>query len=235
MRTYCGRRSVTTRITPKCGTERARNPVPSRSLFPRFSSEESRSPSLLPSRDAVNTIAAQTNRIPRVVPTVRVALVAASAPDGRPLGVVGGPDSDERRHEAAAGDVCSSCAATPAGVTTPAVPARARSSSSPVSHRAWRTRFVTEGDRRRGLRRSGCRRPRVRRGGPQGRPRSRRRLRRDQRRQRQAGATVAKFAGEVSSPSTLIVRRPGRIVMQFSGPVESAIVRQAAHNAGARR
>ena len=48
-------------------------------------------------------------------------------------------------------------------------------------------------------------------------------------------STVATFAGEVSSPSTLIVRRPGKIVMQVAGPVESAVVAQAAHNAGARR
>ena len=32
-----------------------------------------------------------------------------------------------------------------------------------------------------------------------------------------------------------LVRRPGKIVAQFSGPVESTVVAQAAHNAGARR
>lgn len=48
-------------------------------------------------------------------------------------------------------------------------------------------------------------------------------------------AAIVSFAGPVSSPSTLIVRRPGRIVTQISGPIESAVVMQAAHNAGARR
>ena len=48
-------------------------------------------------------------------------------------------------------------------------------------------------------------------------------------------ASVTSFAGTVSAPTMLVVRRPGRIVAQFSGPVESAVVAQAAHNAGARR
>jgi hypothetical protein len=48
-------------------------------------------------------------------------------------------------------------------------------------------------------------------------------------------ASVASFAGDASAPTMLVVRRPGRIVAQFSGPVESAVVAQAAHNAGARR
>ena len=46
---------------------------------------------------------------------------------------------------------------------------------------------------------------------------------------------VATFAGEVSSPTLLVVRRPGKIVNRFPGTVDSAIVTQAAHNAGARR
>jgi hypothetical protein len=46
---------------------------------------------------------------------------------------------------------------------------------------------------------------------------------------------VTSFAGSVSAPTMLVVRRPGKIVAQFSGPVESAVVAQAAHNAGARR
>jgi hypothetical protein len=33
----------------------------------------------------------------------------------------------------------------------------------------------------------------------------------------------------------LVVRRPGKIVTQISGPAESQVVAQAAHNAGARR
>jgi hypothetical protein len=48
-------------------------------------------------------------------------------------------------------------------------------------------------------------------------------------------AAIASFAGPVSSPSMLVIRRPGKIVTQISGPVESAVVTQAAHNAGARR
>jgi hypothetical protein len=51
---------------------------------------------------------------------------------------------------------------------------------------------------------------------------------------KQAGK-ISSFAGSVSAPTMLIVRRPGRIVAQFSGPVESAVIAQAAHNAGARR
>jgi hypothetical protein len=48
-------------------------------------------------------------------------------------------------------------------------------------------------------------------------------------------ANVTSFAGTVSAPTMLVVRRPGKIVAQFSGPVESAVIAQAAHNAGARR
>jgi len=47
--------------------------------------------------------------------------------------------------------------------------------------------------------------------------------------------SVSSFAGNASAPTMLVVRRPGKIVAQFSGPVESAVVAQAAHNAGARR
>jgi hypothetical protein len=46
---------------------------------------------------------------------------------------------------------------------------------------------------------------------------------------------VSTFAGEVSSPTLLVVRRPGKIVNRLAGTVDSAIVAQAAHNAGARR
>jgi hypothetical protein len=48
-------------------------------------------------------------------------------------------------------------------------------------------------------------------------------------------ASVKSFVGPVSPPSMLVVRRPGKIVTQMAGPVESAVVAQAAHNAGARR
>ena len=46
---------------------------------------------------------------------------------------------------------------------------------------------------------------------------------------------VAKFGGPVDSPSVLVVRRPGRIVTQFTGTVDGKVVAQAAHNAGAGR
>jgi len=48
-------------------------------------------------------------------------------------------------------------------------------------------------------------------------------------------ATVSSFVGAVSSPSMLVVSRPGRIVTQIAGPVESTVVAQAAYDAGARR
>jgi hypothetical protein len=41
------------------------------------------------------------------------------------------------------------------------------------------------------------------------------------------------FAGDASSPTVLIVRRPGRIVNRFDGYADSVLVAQAAQNAGA--
>ena len=46
---------------------------------------------------------------------------------------------------------------------------------------------------------------------------------------------VAAFGGPVDSPAVLVVRRPGRIVTQFTGTVDGQVVAQAAHNAGAGR
>ncbi len=46
---------------------------------------------------------------------------------------------------------------------------------------------------------------------------------------------MAKFGGPVDSPSVMVVRRPGKIVTQFTGAVDSKVVAQAAHNAGAGR
>jgi hypothetical protein len=43
------------------------------------------------------------------------------------------------------------------------------------------------------------------------------------------------FAGTVSAPALLVVRRPGTIVTRFVGYVDDRIVAQAAHNAGARK
>jgi hypothetical protein len=45
---------------------------------------------------------------------------------------------------------------------------------------------------------------------------------------------VQSFAGTVDTPAVLIVRRPGKIVTRFEGLVDTAVVEQAAHNAGAR-
>jgi hypothetical protein len=46
---------------------------------------------------------------------------------------------------------------------------------------------------------------------------------------------VAEFGGPIDSPAVLVVRRPGKIVTQFTGTVDGKIVAQAAHNAGAGR
>jgi hypothetical protein len=43
-----------------------------------------------------------------------------------------------------------------------------------------------------------------------------------------------KYVGTASSPTVLIVRRPGNIVNRFAGYTDSDVVAQAAHNAGAR-
>jgi len=186
----------------------------------------------------VNTIAAQTSRIPRVVLIVLVALVAAFA-----LlmvvrsGVLGGSDSGAASVTKPLPATSSAAAAAAhAGATTPAVPARPAvvllpGLPSSVAHalRYSKVTVVTvyvgqaAGDRasvaeaRKGARAAGAGFVAVNVGSDK------------------QAAGIAKFAGEISSPSTLVVRRPGKIVMQFSGPVENAIVQQAAHNAGARR
>ncbi len=46
---------------------------------------------------------------------------------------------------------------------------------------------------------------------------------------------ISSFAGQVSPPTLLVVKRPGRIVNRLTGVVDGAIVAQAAHDAGARR
>jgi hypothetical protein len=48
-------------------------------------------------------------------------------------------------------------------------------------------------------------------------------------------AALVPFVGSVSAPTMIVVRRPGKIVARFEGSIDSAIVAQAAHNAGARR
>ncbi len=47
--------------------------------------------------------------------------------------------------------------------------------------------------------------------------------------------SLTRFGGPTDSPAVLIVRRPGRIVSEFTGPVEGKVVAQAARNAGAGR
>jgi hypothetical protein len=42
------------------------------------------------------------------------------------------------------------------------------------------------------------------------------------------------FAGAMGTPSALVIRRPGTIVGRFDTLVDSAVIAQAAHNAGAR-
>ncbi|RDI73565.1 hypothetical protein Gocc_2706 [Gaiella occulta] len=46
---------------------------------------------------------------------------------------------------------------------------------------------------------------------------------------------LASFVGPVSPPTLLVVRRPGRVLTRIEGTVDSTIVAQAAHDAGARR
>ena len=48
-------------------------------------------------------------------------------------------------------------------------------------------------------------------------------------------AAFSSFTGAVTPPTLLVVRRPGKIVTQIPGLVESDVVAQAARNAGARR
>jgi hypothetical protein len=45
---------------------------------------------------------------------------------------------------------------------------------------------------------------------------------------------VEKLAGPVSAPAVLVFKRPGKIALRFDGFVDSVVVAQAAHNAGAR-
>ena len=47
--------------------------------------------------------------------------------------------------------------------------------------------------------------------------------------------SVAAFGGPSDSPAVLVVRRPGKIVAQFTGTVDGKVVAQAARNAGAGR
>lgn len=46
---------------------------------------------------------------------------------------------------------------------------------------------------------------------------------------------VSSLFGTVDVPAVAVVRRPGTVVTLLTGPVDKAIVEQAAHNAGARK
>ena len=47
--------------------------------------------------------------------------------------------------------------------------------------------------------------------------------------------SVSTFAGVASSPTVLVVKRPGKIVNRFPGTVDAVVISQAARDAGARR
>ena len=46
-----------------------------------------------------------------------------------------------------------------------------------------------------------------------------------------AAAQLQAFGGTMTTPTVLVVKRPGRIVSKFESLVDSAVVEQAAHNA----
>jgi hypothetical protein len=176
---------------------------------------------------SVNTIAASTSRIPRAGMIALVALVAAFALlMVVRLGVIGGSSSTD------------SVQPVPSPVVTPARPAPVKPAvvllpglPSDVAHALRYSKVVVVslylgqaradhavvGETRRGARAAGAGFVAVNVGSDK------------------KAATIASFAGPASAPTMLVVRRPGKIITRISGPVESAIVTQAAHNAGARR
>ena len=179
-------------------------------------------------RGHVNTIAASTSKIPRAALVGIVALVAAfallmvvrsgvfSSSDSSAPSVAAPPKTDVTPTPAAT--------AKPKVVLLPGLP-------SSVAHALRYSRVVVvslyvgqaPGDRmwvteaRKGARAAGAGFVAVNVGSDK------------------TAAKVASFAGPVSSPTMLVVRRPGKIVTQIPGPAENAVVAQAAHNAGARR
>lgn len=179
----------------------------------------------------MNTIAATTNRIPRTGLIALVALVAAVALlMVVRLGVLGGADSSAPSVAAppkavtpSTGSPTPSAPAKPAVVLLPDLPtqiaAKLRYSkvvvvSIYVAPAAGDRAAVAEV--RRGARAAGAGFTAVN-------------VANDKN-----AAAMASFVGPVSSPTMLVVKRPGRIVTQMSGAVEAAVVTQAAHNAGAR-
>ncbi len=178
----------------------------------------------------MNTIAATTSRIPRTGLIALVALVAAFATlMVVRSGIIGGSDSS-----APSATAVPKTAVTPS--PTPAVPAKRNlvllpGLPSSVAHALRYSKVVVvslyvgqaAGDRawvaeaRKGARSTGAGFVAVNVGSDK------------------TAAKISSFAGPVSSPTMLVVRRPGKIVTQIPGRVESLVVAQAAHNAGARR
>lgn len=179
----------------------------------------------------MNTIAATTNRIPRTGLIALVALVAAFAfLMVVRLGVLGGADSSAPSVTAPPKAVTPSTAsptpsapAKPAVVLLPDLPTQIASKlryskvvvvSIYVAPAAGDRAAVAE--MRRGARAAGAGFAAVN-------------VANDKN-----ATAMATFVGPVSSPTMLVVRRPGKIITQIQGAVEAAVVTQAAHNAGAR-
>jgi hypothetical protein len=180
----------------------------------------------------VNTIAATTNRIPRVGLIAIVALVAAFALlMVVRLGVFGG----------SSGGVAPVTASSSSTVTHTSTPAKPRVATKPavvllpglprtIASKLQYSRVVvvslysgaSAGDRaaaiqaRKGARSTGAGYASINLGNDAN------------------AAAMTSFVGPVSTPTLLVVRRPGRIVTTIPGSVEAAVVAQAAHNAGAR-
>ena len=199
-------------------------------------------------RGHVNTIAATTSRVPRVALIGAVALVAAfallmvvrsgvlgsssseSANTASPTPVASSPSASASRAASAKPKLAASAqtkpalAAKPKLVLLPGLP-------QPVAHALRFSRVVVvslyagpaRGDRpavsqaRKGARAAGVGFVPIN-------------VIDDRR-----AASLASFAGPVTAPAMLVVRRPGKIVTRMQGTIDSAVVRQAARNAGARR
>jgi hypothetical protein len=175
----------------------------------------------------VNTIAATPRRIPRVALVGAVALLAAFAVlmvvrSGMLNGSVSEPRSTPVVPADPSAPARPTTSATPRVVLLPNLPAQ-------VAHKLRYSRVVvvslyaTPTDRatvariRTGARKSGAGFTAI------------------SLTNEKSARSVSAFAGEASSPTVLIVKRPGKIVNRFPGTVDAVVITQAAHNAGARR
>ena len=178
-------------------------------------------------RSAVNTIAATPRRIPRIALVGIVALVAAFATlmvvrSGMLNGSVSEPKSTPVVPAHPSAPVRPATSATPRVVLLPNLPAQ-------VAHKLRYSRVVvvslyaTPADRatvarvRMGARKSGAGFTAI------------------SLTNEKNARSVSAFAGEASSPTVLIVKRPGKIVNRFPGTVDAVVISQAARDAGARR